>query len=321
MTRRLRLACVLALAGSMIFGLHCGVDKGPGPQPQLVITPDSTSIEISSSQPFEVDYDGDRPQVRWYVNGIEGGDPWVGMITTEGVYVAPDSLPGFAGFVPPSVSLKAVAVEDATVEGEATIFHTKEDTTAFVEVAPDTATLIISDSLQFSSVVSGCATGDVVWSIAAVKGDPDVTGTISSNGMYNAPGLAESPLAVMVRASSVDCPEKSGVAKVVVIAGAVSFEVELDTYTFAYDIDTPIRYPIAVVYCRYASGGKAVEGLDVEGEYIEVPITVPGSGTYTVSVTYAAWVDLPILVRVEVEGCSDLNQHEDIWLDEGTGAG
>ncbi len=321
MTSRSRLVCFLALAGSIVLGLHCGEDKGPGPQPKLVIIPNSMSIEISCSETFEVDYDGDTPDVTWYVNGIPGGDPWVGMITTEGVYVAPDSLPETFGLVPPSVTLEAVAMEDATVEAKATIFITKEDTTAFVKVDPDTATVFISDSLEFSSEVSGCTTTDVVWSVAAVTGDPEVVGTITDNGMYVAPAKAESPLALMVRAASVGCPDKSGVAKVVVIAGASNFDVELDRYTFAFDTGDPHTYAIEVVYCAYATEGMAVAGLDDEGDYIEVPITVPGPGTYTASVRYAAWPDMPLVLRVEVEGCSALNQYEDILLDEGSGAG
>jgi hypothetical protein len=320
-TSKFRLVFLLALAGTVALGLHCGDDKGPGPQPQLVIIPDSVSIEISSSETFKVDYDGDSPDVRWYVNGVPGGDPWIGMITTEGLYVAPDSLPETFGFVSPSVTLRAVAMEDATVEGTTRIFITREDTTAFVKVTPDTATIVITDSLEFTSVVSGCATEDVVWSVAAVTGDPDIVGTISSEGVYVAPTAAQSPLELMVRAVSVDCSDKSGVAKVVVIAGAASFEVELDRYTFSHNIEKPMKYDIAIAYCSHASEGKAVEGLDVEGEYIEVPITVPGPGVYTASVTYAAWVDMPLEVRVEVEGCSELSQSEDFLLDEGTGAG
>jgi len=312
---------LLALAGSIVLGIHCGEDKGPGPQPKLVIIPGSMSIEISCSETFEVDYDGDTPDVTWYVNGIPGGDPWIGMITTEGVYVAPDSLPSLFGLVPPSVTLEAVAMEDATVEAEATIFITREDTTAFVKVDPDTPTIIIADSLEFSSEVSGCATTDVVWTVAAVTGDPEVVGTIRDNGMYVAPTAAGSPLALMVRAASIDCPDKSGVAKVIVIAGASAFDVELDRYTFAFDTGEPHTYAIEIAYCAYATEGMAVAGLDDEGDYIEVPITVPGPGTYTASVRYAAWVDVPLVLRVEVEGCSALNQYEDFLLDDGTGAG
>jgi hypothetical protein len=277
------------------------------------------SIEISCSQTFEVDYEGETPDVRWYVNGVPGGDPWVGMITTEGVYVAPDSLPPLFGVVPPSVTLEAVAVDDAAIEAEATILIT--DTSAFVKVSPDTATLLVGESLQFSYEVSGCPTTDVVWSVAAVTGDPGLTGTISSSGMYFAPTTGESPLGLMVRAASVDCPDKSGVAKLIVIAGAAEFWVELDRYTFAFDTGDTHTEPIGVVYCSYATEGMALSGLDDEGDYVEIPITVPGAGTYTASVRYATWAGFPIAVRVEVEGCSAQNQSVDIALDEGTGAG
>ncbi|MFH1313847.1 MAG: hypothetical protein ABIJ00_11565 [Candidatus Eisenbacteria bacterium] len=318
MTSKLRLVCVLALAGGVMLGLHCGDDKGPGPQLQLVIIPDSLTLEISCFRTFDVDYDGDRPKVRWYVNGIPGGDPWIGMITTEGLYVAPDSLPSLFGLVQPSVTLRAVAVEDATVEAEATIFITREDTTAFVNVTPDTATVLVADSIEFSSEVSGCPTTEVVWSVAAVAGDADSIGTIRTNGTYVAPLAAGSTFDLMVRATSVSCPEKSGVAKVLVAGAAKAFDVELEDYTDHLDLG---GYGISVSYCGAASKQHAVEGLDIAGEYLEVPVRVPGTGTYIASVWYSTNIGFSIEVQVTVIDAGPLPQEDSYLLDQGSGIG
>jgi hypothetical protein len=317
-TKKLRLACVLALAGSVLVSLRCGEDKGPGPQPHLVVIPDSPSIEISSSQAFEVDFDGQTPGVTWYVNGIQGGDPWTGMITTEGVYVAPDSVPSLDGFAPGSVMLEAVAVEDATVRGEAAILITRTDTTAFVTVAPDTATVLVGDSLEFSSDVSGCESTDVVWSIAVVAGDPDSIGMIRANGTYVAPPALGATFDLMVRATSEGRPDKSGVAKVLVAGVAKPFDVELEDYTGYLNLGAR---PIAVAYCGAASKDHAVEGLDLSGEYVEVPMRVPGTGTYVASVWYSAGSGTSIEVQVTVTDAGPSPQEADFVLDEGTGIG
>ena len=316
--QKFRLVGVLALLAGVLLSLRCGEDKGPGPEPRLVILPESPSVEISSSQDFTADYEGETPEVTWYVNGIQGGDPWVGMITPEGVYIAPDTLPSPDGMPSGSVTLKAAAVDDATVQAEAVISVTLTDTTAFVRVTPDTATVLVGDSLEFSSETVGCENTDVIWSVTVVAGDPDSVGWIGTDGIYVAPVAVAATFDLMVRATSVGCPEKSGVAKVLVAGVAKPFEIELEDYTDHLDLG---GRSIAVAYCGAASKDYAVEGLDLAGEYVEVPVRVPGTGTYRAHVYYSAGTETSIDVRVTMTNAGPLPQEADFVLDEGTGIG
>jgi hypothetical protein len=309
---KLRLACAVALLASILLSLRCGEDKGPGPEPHLVILPRSPSVEISSSQAFTVDYEGETPDV----NGIQGGDPSVGMVTLDGVYIAPDALPLLGSASSGSVTLKAAAVEDATMQADAEISIVGTDTTAFVRVTPDTATLLVGDSLEFSSETVGCENTDVVWSVALVAGDPDSIGWIGADGVYVAPIALATTFDLMVRATSAGCPDKSGVAKVLVSGTPKPFDVELEDYTAYLDLG---GHTVEVAYCGAASNGKAVEGLDLAGEYVEVPVRVPGTGTYAAYVYYSTNSGTSLDVRVTMTDAGPVPQEADFVLDEGTG--
>ena len=60
------------------------------------------------------------PSVRWSVNGIEGGSPAVGTITTSGLYTAP-SLPSFP------ILVRATSIGDTSLFGEASVAVQSQD--------------------------------------------------------------------------------------------------------------------------------------------------------------------------------------------------
>lgn len=303
----------LLVAGAVAFGLRCGEDKGSGPEPRLMLDVDSLVIEVSSSHRFEASFNGETPEVYWYVNGLGGGNHSWGMITTDGLYIAPADQPSGA-----VVTIEAKAVEDTTVEGSAKVRIHKSAGTPLVKVTPTAVIVGVTDSVEFSSIVTNCSSDDVVWSIEPSWGSPASLGTIRPNGTYVAPASARSGFIVVIKATGTGCDDKAGIARAAIPADVGGFKVELEDFTVSHNIIHPA---IEVHPCGAASEGLAVVGLNEAGEYIEVPVTVSHSGTYTASVFYSANEGHAIDVRVSVEGCGHASQEEDFRLDQGTGIG
>lgn len=78
-----------------------------------------------------------------------------------------------------------------------------------LEVNPPVAALAERQSLQFSAIVAGVSGAQVTWSIT-----PDSPGSISSSGLYTAPGSVVVPTTATVIATSVSNPSMSGTATV-----------------------------------------------------------------------------------------------------------
>jgi hypothetical protein len=63
-----------------------------------------------------------------------------------------------------------------------------------------------------------------------------------------------------------------GLALLVAAAAQAAVLVEAENYVASYNTG---GIGIQIVACSGASGGYAVEGVDVPGEWIEIPVTVP----------------------------------------------
>ena len=77
-----------------------------------------------------------------------------------------------------------------------------------VSVSPANATLSASQSQQFTATVTGSSNTAVTWSLSPA------VGTISSSGLYTAPGVIASAQTVTVTATSVADATKSASATV-----------------------------------------------------------------------------------------------------------
>ncbi len=97
------------------------------------------------------------------------------------------------------------------------------------------------------------------------------------------------------------------------VAGALSVLVEAESFTDGYDIGGA---SIMSIVCTSASGGLAVDGLDISGEWIEVKATVPDEACYELVMSYQAPYAEPIETRVTVydEGHSAIEGDVDIPL-------
>lgn len=305
------LACGLAA----LLLAQCGTDEGPGPKPgTLAISPGQADLTASSIQQFVATVGEDSVDVIWQVGGVLGGAPGTGMITSGGLYVAPSEVPqlGYAMLV-------AKELSDTAVTDTAWIHVTKPAGTTYVTVSPDTVSVVPFGQIEFSGVVSDCSSGEVTWSVSHLWGPVSAIGTVSQEGFYEAPGDAAAEFAVMITATSADCPDKAGIAMVKYHPSSWP-NIELEDYTASYD-DPSGSLTIRAPYCSGASGEKAVQGLDYPGEWIKVPVYIPHAGEYRVVVNYQATIGDDIRVRVGIEGCGTPTPECDFVLDQGKGIG
>jgi uncharacterized protein (DUF1800 family) len=89
----LALTGVLALFLAGCSGLVSGGNPLP-PQMQLSISPKNASVAGNDTEQFTAQAaDGSSPAVTWSVNGVAGGTAATGMISTTGLYTAPEFPP------------------------------------------------------------------------------------------------------------------------------------------------------------------------------------------------------------------------------------
>jgi hypothetical protein len=121
--------------------------------------------------------------VTWQVNGIQGGNTSVGVISTTGAYTAPATIT-----VASSVTVTAIAQADTTKTATSSVVLNPTNTApaAPVLVSPSSATLSSGAQQTFTATVSG-ATASVTWSVSCASTVASDCGTITQAGVYTAP--------------------------------------------------------------------------------------------------------------------------------------
>ncbi|MCX6573226.1 MAG: hypothetical protein NTX99_04475, partial [Candidatus Aminicenantes bacterium] len=114
-----RLSVLFSLA---ILAAACGAssDNGgttPPTTSKVTIAPGSATVSRGATQPFTATIADSADQtVLWKVNGVRGGDSVYGLISLEGVYVAPTNVPN-----PATVTITATAASDSTKSGTVSV--------------------------------------------------------------------------------------------------------------------------------------------------------------------------------------------------------
>jgi hypothetical protein len=107
----------------------------------------------------------------------------------------------------------------------AALDNTSRETSVHVIVNPDTATLQIGQSQQFSAEVIGTPNQKVYWRLAGKGCSKSACGTIDQNGFYTAPAAIPNPPTVFVAATSAADHRSSGSATVTVIGVPLAIAV------------------------------------------------------------------------------------------------
>lgn len=308
--RRHLFPLILLTAAGVLAGLRCGSDKTSNPDtPTYGIVPDSLTLDVSSSQQFDVLFDGETPEVAWSVNGVVGGTTETGIITQDGLYIAPAAVPQGG-----MVSLEATPIQDPAFAESARVVLFKDGETPYITITPGDTVVAVTDSVEFSSDVFGCASGEVVWSIAPASGAGSDIGSIGADGIYVAPPSPTADFTLIVMAESQSCLDKTGIAGVVVRIPA-NFFVELEDFADSSGV--------GIDRSASCGGGLGVTGLNAPGEWISVPIEVSVGGKYIGQIRYAAGDRDTMEVTVAMEGCGEggASSVATFMLDSGDGVG
>ena len=87
------------------------------PVVSVAISPSQAVVEINKSQQFTATVlNTPNAGVKWFVNGVEGGNPDTGTITASGLYQGPNQVP-----IPQNVTIRAVSQADPTKSATASV--------------------------------------------------------------------------------------------------------------------------------------------------------------------------------------------------------
>ena len=229
MSERFRVALMRVLlcfvAGILFECSGCGGGSGAtqSPPPTIAtvtsvsVSPQAVTLGTGQPQQFTAVVTGSgtfSPVVSWSVNGVMGGNSTAGTISPAGLYVAPGVVP-----VPSTVSVSATSVADATKSGTTTVSIIVTPTVTFISISPQSPSVRVGQSQQFTASVTGSGTFNpaVSWSVNGVMGGNSTVGTISPAGLYVAPGMVPIPSTVSVSATSVADATKSATVAVTVM--------------------------------------------------------------------------------------------------------
>lgn len=177
------LPVVLALVILIITG--CGGSSSSSTTTvAITVTPTQVTLTPNQSAQFTATVtNSTNTGVTWQVNGVEGGNTSLGVISTTGSYTAPGTITVTSG-----VTITAIAQADTTKTATAAVVlnPTNVAPAAPVLVSPSSATLSSGAQQTFTATVSGAA-ATVNWSVSCPATNPTDCGTITQSGVYTAP--------------------------------------------------------------------------------------------------------------------------------------
>jgi Right handed beta helix region len=167
----------------------------------VVISPSSTTTLIGggSKQFTATVKNASNSAVNWEVNGVVGGSPVTGTISSSGLYAAPAIIPSLT-----TVTITAVSQADASQSASAQVMLDP----VIVTISPVSVSLAAAGKQQFTATVQNASNTAVLWQVSG-------GGTISA-GLYTAPATVSSPMTVTVTAISQLDMSKTAAAQVTV---------------------------------------------------------------------------------------------------------
>ncbi len=176
----------------------------------ITISPTTTSVGVSLTRQFTASVSGTTNLgVTWTVDGVAGGNSTTGTITTAGLYTAPATTGQH------TVTVTSVADPSKSASASVTV-------TIAVTIIPTSATVTVSTTRQFSDTVSGTTNTSVTWSVDGIAGGNTTVGTVSTAGLYTAPGSTGSHV---ITVTSVADPSQSASAQITVATSTAALYV------------------------------------------------------------------------------------------------
>lgn len=281
----------------------------PTPQPQqavsVTVTPATATVAANGQQQFVAAVANSKNvAVTWSVDGVANGNASTGTMDNAGLYTAPASSGNH--------TVTATSAADTSKTASASVTVTR---VVAVAISPPSATVAADATQQFTSVVTGTSNFGVVWSVDGVNGGDTSGGTISNNGLYEAPANSgpHTVMATSVVDSSATANAQVTVPPGISISPAKARVAPSGTQQFTVTATDP---SVANVTWSVdgTGGGSASSGtISASGLY-----AAPGTpGTHTISATAvsnpsvnaSASVTIPV---VSMTAASVLTYHNDL---------
>ena len=275
--------CALGLVLAFIE-ISCGgsksqstpVSQGESAPITVAISPTSASIGCSATKQFTATVTGGSPSVTWTVDNVAGGNPTVGTVSQTGLYTAPAS----SG----THKLTAVSVTDVSKSASATVTVSCAPPPVSISIAPTSVVLNTMQTQQFTATVSGTNNTAVTWSVDSVVGGNSTIGTISTTGLYTAPGVSGNHV---VTTTSVADPSKFANARVTInltISGLGVFTQRFDTGRTGLNPNETVLTPANVNVSTFGLLHIFPVDGNVYGQPLYLPnVSIPGEGTHNVA--------------------------------------
>ena len=167
---------------------------------QLVLEPREARVALGATVRFAVEGVEDPADLQFEVDGVPGGDDRVGTIDGQGLYTAPASVPPSGNAVTVTARLRSAP----WVWAEALV-RLVGPLDAYLEPAPQRVAL--GARVRFAALVGGSPVPVDRWLVNGREGGGKEFGTISPDGVYQAPPrLPDQPAVITVRAEGDQIP-------------------------------------------------------------------------------------------------------------------
>lgn len=162
-----------------------------------------------------------------------------------------------------------------------------------VSISPASQTVYANQSQQFTARVTGAIDQSVTWAVNGAAGGNSAIGTITTAGLYTAPGIPPSPNSVSITATSLADPTQSAAATVTVVNPApVLYSISPDAAT-AGDPGTTLTVDGADFAAQSVVYFNSTALATVYGSATQLTATIPSSllastGTFSITVVNPA---------------------------------
>jgi hypothetical protein len=215
--------------------------------------------------------------VKWFVDGVLGGNSTVGTITTAGLFI-PVNLAGVH-------SIMAVANADTTKSATSTATVTGDIS---VELTPSGACVAFGGTQQYTATVAGATNQAVNWQVDAIAGGSGTVGLINASGLYTAPSTVASHTIKAISQASTSKTQSvtisvSNTASVAVTPASVQVPVA-QTIPFTAKVCGATNTGATWFVDNIAGGNATVGSISATGNY-----TAPATaGVHTIKAVSAA---------------------------------
>jgi N-acetylneuraminic acid mutarotase len=203
------------LIGVFLFVWACVTSPTPlPPVVSVTLTPHSATIHCNKALQFTASVlNATNTSVTWSLAGEGCSGPTCGTISSTGLYTPPGSAPW-----PPTVTVKATSVADASKSASATI--TLLDS-VMVTIFQQDVLVTAGEDYWFGAKVENAIDSSVTWTLLGSSGTGVEYGTISKDGEYAAPSVIPDVPTITITATSVEDPTASGSTTVTIRSAGI----------------------------------------------------------------------------------------------------